>query len=215
LSPWTSPQSGTFAPSKRSKPLIAGSFPAICFQLVFAVRERNTELFAGSFSAICFQLVFAVTEKKHQAVRWLLSSYLLPARFCRKGKKHRAQSRQVTAVLRVGELHQHPARGAGVKEGDSLPLGADPRRLVDQTQAGGPAAIHDLVQIVYRKADVVNSWSALLKKASDRIVPGIGLQELDKRLTGLEAGDSRTVGIVELHLGHSKDVAIEIDAVVN
>lgn len=98
---------------------------------------------------------------------------------------------------------------------DPFPLSAYPWRFIYQPKPGRPAPFHHLVQIVYRKADVVNSRSALVQKAGDRIVAGIGLQQLDKRLSGLEPGDSRTVGIVEFHLGHSKDVAIEIDAVVN
>ena len=98
---------------------------------------------------------------------------------------------------------------------DPLPLSSYPWRFVDQPKAGRPAPFHDLVQIVNRKADVVNSRSALVQKAGDGIVAGIGLQQLDKRLSGLEAGDSCAIGIVEFHLGHSKDVAIEIDAVVN
>ncbi len=102
-----------------------------------------------------------------------------------------------------------------MKKRDPFPLSPNPRRLVNQSKARGPAPVHNLIKIVHGEADVMDSRSALVQETADRIVAGVGLEQFDKGIAGLKARDPGAVGIIERYLGHAEDVTVKIDTFVD
>lgn len=94
-----------------------------------------------------------------------------------------------------------------MQEGDSFSLGSDARCLVDELNTSGTAAVECRVQVVHRKANVMNPRSALRHEARDRRRGIVGLQQLDEGLPGAEPHDARSVGIVEFHLSQTQNIA--------
>lgn len=90
-----------------------------------------------------------------------------------------------------------------------FPLGADPGRLIDQPDSGGPAARERIVEVVDGEANVVDSWPPRVQKLGDRSARFPRLEELDERLASREPDDRRAVGIIERNDGESEDVAVE------
>jgi len=88
-----------------------------------------------------------------------------------------------------------------VQERDPLPLGADSRFLVDELKTRLPTALEGRVEVIDRKANVVDSGPAAVDEATDRGVLVLGLEELDNRLTGGEPDDARTIGVVQRNFG--------------
>lgn len=88
-----------------------------------------------------------------------------------------------------------------MEEGDPFTLGADARFVVDELQSGLAAPLERRVEIVDRKADVVNSGSPFRDEASDRGIRIVRLQELHQGLAGRETDDPRAIGVVERNLG--------------
>ena len=110
---------------------------------------------------------------------------------------------EVGAVVepsQLGELDEHAGRGARVEERDTFPFGAEPGRLVDQPKAGGAAAREGTVEVVDGEADVMDAGAAFGDELADGRVRILGLEQLDERVTGREAGDAGTVGVVERRL---------------
>ena len=99
-------------------------------------------------------------------------------------------------------------------EGDALSLGADARCLVDETKPSLSAAIEGPIEIIYHETDVVYPRPTLGDEPSDRSVRRVGLEELHERLAGGESGNPRPIGVVQRHVGHIEDVAIEGKQVV-
>ena len=102
-----------------------------------------------------------------------------------------------------------------MQERDPFPLRTDTWRLVDQPDTRGAAAIHHFVEILNGEADVMHSGPTFFDETGNWIVTRVRLEQLYKRFSGLKTGDARAVRVVERHLGHSEDVAVEIDAFVN
>jgi hypothetical protein len=96
-----------------------------------------------------------------------------------------------------------------MQEGDSLSLCADTRCLVDELKSGLLASREGSVQIVHGEADVMDAGAAFGQELSDRGCGLVWLEEFDERLTGDEAGDVRTVGVVERDLSETQQVAVE------
>jgi hypothetical protein len=94
-----------------------------------------------------------------------------------------------------------------VQECNPLSLRADARLFVYELDAGRPAALERRVQIVDRKADVMDSRTALRHEASDRRRGIVRLKKLNKRLARAEPHYLRAVGIVEAHLFQAQYVA--------
>lgn len=94
-----------------------------------------------------------------------------------------------------------------MQEGDSFSLGSDARCLIDEPNARGAAAVERRVQVVHRKADVMNPRSALLHEARDRRCWVVGLQQLDEGFAGAESHNARSVGIIESHLAQTQNIA--------
>ena len=67
----------------------------------------------------------------------------------------------------LGELDEHASGGARVQERDTFPLGAEPRRFVDQPNAGLAAARERTVEIVDREADVMDARAAFGDELAD------------------------------------------------
>ena len=63
-----------------------------------------------------------------------------------------------------------------MQECNPLSLRADARLFVDELNPCRPAALEHRVQVVDRKADVMNSWTALGHEARDRRPRIIGFQ---------------------------------------
>ena len=84
-----------------------------------------------------------------------------------------------------------------MQERDPLALGADPRFLVDELKTRLPTALEGRVEVVDRKANVVDSGAAAVDEATDRRILVLGLEELDNRLAGGEPDDARTIGVVQ------------------
>ena len=94
-----------------------------------------------------------------------------------------------------------------MEECDSFPLDSDARFLVDEPNTRGAALLECRVQVVDRKADVMNCRSALRHEARNRRRGIVGLQQLDECLSRGEPYDMRSVGIIEAHLSQTQDIA--------
>ncbi|MEA2764368.1 MAG: hypothetical protein QOK07_772 [Gemmatimonadaceae bacterium] len=88
-------------------------------------------------------------------------------------------------------------------------LGAYARCFVDELNAGSAAALERRVQIVDRKADVMDSRTALGHEARDWRGGIIGFQQLNKRVSRAESRYPGAVGTVEADLSQSQYVPKE------
>ena len=92
---------------------------------------------------------------------------------------------------------------------DPFLLGADAGGFVDEPDAGCTTTLEGGIEVVNGKAEVVDSRPALGHETSNGRVRGLGFEQLDERISGFEASDRRAVGVVERHLRHAEDIAIE------
>lgn len=93
-----------------------------------------------------------------------------------------------------------------MQKGDALSLRANARLLVDELNSGPAAALQRGVEIVNRKADVMNAGSPLRHEASDRRGRVARLQKLYQRLAGGEAHYAGPVGVIERNLGQAQHI---------
>jgi hypothetical protein len=84
-----------------------------------------------------------------------------------------------------------------VQKYDPLSLGPDAWSFIDELNARGLASLDHCVEIVDRKADVMDTRSAFRQKARDRRGGIIGLQQLHEGLSGAEANYAGAVGVIE------------------
>lgn len=96
-----------------------------------------------------------------------------------------------------------------MKEGNSLPLGADSRCFVDEAEPRGTAARECSVQVVHHEANVVNSGAASRDEASHWTVRAGSFEQLNEGVPGREPDDTRSISVVERDLRQAKDVAIK------
>ena len=94
-----------------------------------------------------------------------------------------------------------------MQEGNSFSLGSDARFLVDELNTRGAAPLECRVEVVDRKADVMNPGTTLRHKAGNRRRGVVGLQQLDEGLSRAEPHDARSVGIIEFHLSQTHYIA--------
>lgn len=94
-----------------------------------------------------------------------------------------------------------------MQEGDSFSLGSDARCLIDELNTRGAAAVECRVQVVHRKANVMNPRSALRHEARDRRRGIVGLQQLDEGLPRAEPHDAGAVGVIESYLSQTQNIA--------
>ena len=96
-----------------------------------------------------------------------------------------------------------------MEERDTFPFRTEARCLVDEADTRGAAAIEGTVEVVDGEADVMDAWATFGDELADRRVGMFGLEQLDEGITGREAGDPGTIGIVERHLGKAEEIAVE------
>jgi hypothetical protein len=109
----------------------------------------------------------------------------------------------------LGELDEDAAGGRRMQKRDAFVFGAHAGHLIDQTNTCTTATIECSVQIIDGEADVVNAGSAFRDELADRGVRLPRFEEFDKRVACAEAGDPRTIGIVERYGGKSENVAVK------
>ncbi len=91
-----------------------------------------------------------------------------------------------------------------MKKGDSLSLRANARLVIDDLDAGAPAALEHCVQVVDREADVMDARSAFGYKARDWRCRVSRLEKLNEWLAGAQANDARAVRIIEGNLAQTQ-----------
>ncbi len=96
-----------------------------------------------------------------------------------------------------------------MKEGNSLSFRAETWDLVDEADAGGPAAVERAIEVVDGKTDVMDAWAASGDELADWRVVGAGLKQFDEGIAGFESGNAGSVGVVERDFGEVEDVAVE------
>lgn len=93
-----------------------------------------------------------------------------------------------------------------MQECDSLSLSANARLVIDDLDACPPAALEHGVQVVDRKADVMDAGSAFGHEARDRRRRVSGLEKLNEWLAGAQANDARAVRIIEGNLAQTQHI---------
>src|SRR5690606_3736863 len=107
------------------------------------------------------------------------------------------------------ELNEYTCGGRRVQEGNALSFRTHARHFVDQANSPSPATAHGGLQIIHRKADVVDPRPPALHETADRRLRTLGLQQLYQRLARFQPGYASAVGVIQLHLGQSQNVAVE------
>ena len=101
-----------------------------------------------------------------------------------------------------------------MQERDTFPLGTEPGRFVDQSDTGLSATRERTVEIVDREADVMDARATFGDELADGCVRMLGLEQLDEGVTGREAGDARTIGVVERDVWETEQIAVEWENLV-
>src|SRR5438067_1413581 len=96
-----------------------------------------------------------------------------------------------------------------MQERDTFPLCPDARGLVDQTNAGGAAAVEHVIQIVDGEAEVMDARSFSGNELVDGTVGRLAFKELDQGIAGRQARDSGAIRVIEGNVGKAEDVAVE------
>lgn len=96
-----------------------------------------------------------------------------------------------------------------MNEGDSLALGARARDFVNQPCPRIPAAFQSRVQIVHRKADVMNRRATPGDKSADWRVRLCRLQQLDNRSPRIQSRYPRAVGVLQIDGRQPQDFPVE------
>ena len=97
----------------------------------------------------------------------------------------------------------------GVEKCNAFSLGTNSRYVVDEPQPRCTASLQGALEVVDGKAHVMYSRAALRDEFANRRIIGDRCEKFDERVTSHEAGDSRSIGIIERRLGQSENVAIE------
>jgi thioredoxin 1 len=96
-----------------------------------------------------------------------------------------------------------------VQKRDSLALGADAGRFVDELDRGGATTVECGVEVVNDKADVVDAWASPSEEAPHRRIRGIRCEELDEGVASGQANDAGAVGVFHRDLRQSQHIAVE------
>lgn len=94
-----------------------------------------------------------------------------------------------------------------MQECDSLPLGAQPRSVVYQSDSGGAASRQGSVDIVHSNTNVMYASAALRQVLPDGGIGRCRFEKLDQRFATLHGCDVRTVRIGQWNLRHPQYVA--------
>ena len=101
-----------------------------------------------------------------------------------------------------------------MEKGDTFPLGAKSWNFINEAYTGRLAARERCIEVINGKTDVMDAGAAVGDELADRRIVSIGLEELNKRLTGLHARDMGAIGVIERDFGHAEEVAVEGQDVV-
>lgn len=92
---------------------------------------------------------------------------------------------------------------------DALSFGSQARCFIDKAESGVAAALQSAVEVVHRKADMVNAGTALGDVLADRRIFGLRFEQFHQRFSGGQPRNGGTVGVVQRNLGHAKDIAVK------
>jgi hypothetical protein len=101
-----------------------------------------------------------------------------------------------------------------MEEGNPLPLGSQPRCFIDQSNAGFPATLEHVVEVIHRKADVVDAGTAFRDKFTDGGVIRMPLEEFDKRFPAGHTGNAGSISVVEGYDGHLEHISQERQQII-
>ncbi len=96
-----------------------------------------------------------------------------------------------------------------MNERNALSFCAGARHVVDETYAGGSAALERRFEIRHYKTHVMQARTASGDELSDRGIGSDWLEQLDQRVAGCQSRDARAVGVVEGHSRKPEDIAEE------
>lgn len=96
-----------------------------------------------------------------------------------------------------------------MKEGNTFPLGARTRRVVDQPDFRRATARQRGVQIFDREAEMVDRRPALRHETSDRRICRSRLQELYQSVACGVRGDVGSIQVLDADRNQAKNIAIE------
>ena len=96
-----------------------------------------------------------------------------------------------------------------MNESDSLAFGAHTRGFVNQPCPRIPAALQSRVQIVHRKADVMNRRATAGDESADWRVRLCRLQQLDNRSSRIQSRYPRAVGVPQIDGREPQDFPVE------
>ena len=94
-----------------------------------------------------------------------------------------------------------------MQKGNSFTLCSDAGLVVDELESGGTTPLENLVEVIDRKADVVDSRTPLSDKPGNWRFRVVRCEQLDQGFPGTEACDARAIRIVERNLGQAEDIA--------
>ena len=80
-----------------------------------------------------------------------------------------------------------------MQKGNAFPFRAHARHFIDQPYPGVAAALESRIQVVYRKADMVDSWATPVNVLRDGRTGSGGLQKLHERLSRLAAAAATAI----------------------
>src|SRR5687767_4089386 len=96
-----------------------------------------------------------------------------------------------------------------MQESDAFAFRAETGNVIDQSDTCTTTAFQCTVQVIDGEADVVNAGTAFGDELRNGRIGGVGLEELDERVTRGESGDAGAIGIIELNLCETEQVAVE------
>lgn len=94
-----------------------------------------------------------------------------------------------------------------MQERNSFSLRADPRPFIDELNAGRATPIERRVEVIDRKADVMDARTTLRHEARDRRPGIVRLQQLNKGLARAKAHYPRAIGIGQADLIQTQHIA--------
>ncbi len=93
-----------------------------------------------------------------------------------------------------------------MNKGDAFSFCPETRHLIDQPQPSSTAFLQSRIQVINRKADVMDSGAPLRDEFPDRRVVAIRLEKLNQRIACDHRGYVRPVGISNLRLLEPEDI---------
>ena len=94
-----------------------------------------------------------------------------------------------------------------MQKGNSFSLRPTAWLVVDHLEPRGATTLEGCVEVVDRKADVVDSRTPLSDKPGNGRLGVVRCEQLDQGFPGTEACDARAIRIVERNLGQAEDIA--------